>query len=122
MDAAGSGVAGLLVVLPATAAWPPVCATANEAPPTSSALTIIRLFRVVIETSNAGGGGLTSVATIGSGNWANLSTEKSLAADDYLTTSEKVESFLWTKSISYAVYNVTAEQIRNVTAAIRHMY
>ena len=31
----------------------PFCATANEAPPTSSAPTIIRLFRVVIEPSTA---------------------------------------------------------------------
>src|SRR5215471_21631551 len=48
--------AGLPAAPPATGAWLPVagpfCATANEAPPTSSAPTIIRLFRV-IEPSTA---------------------------------------------------------------------
>jgi hypothetical protein len=56
-DAAGPGVAGLPAAPPdTTGGWPPVvgafCATANEAPPTSSAVTIISLFSVVIESSH----------------------------------------------------------------------
>jgi hypothetical protein len=57
MAAAEPGAAGLLAVPLASGGWPPVaglfCATANEAPPTSSALTTIRLFKVVIESSKA---------------------------------------------------------------------
>jgi hypothetical protein len=53
----GSCSVVLSVALPAAGAWAPVvgpfCATANEAPPTSSALVIIRLFRVFIESSSA---------------------------------------------------------------------
>jgi hypothetical protein len=49
--------AGLPSAPTAAGAWPPVvglfCATANEAPLTSSALTITRLFRVPIDSSNA---------------------------------------------------------------------
>jgi len=49
--------AALAAAPPAARTWPPVagpfCAAANEAPPISSALTIIKLFRVVIEASSA---------------------------------------------------------------------
>jgi hypothetical protein len=53
----GLGAAALPAAPPAIGGWPPVagpfCATANEAPPTSSAPTTIRFSRVVIEFSNA---------------------------------------------------------------------